>query len=254
VRQRTHTFIAAILRGVRRGVAIASCIASLMAAGCGSAEMHQISEWRTGPPYIPPPDPGHTRPAEQAASTSATASKGASQKASAERSRSDLAAPTDAQVRRELEQAFGSRAGRAIDAAALGSGGLDTVPPAAPARVAAIINAANSVARKPYVYGGGHGRLADETFVDTAYDCSGSVSFALAAAGLLDSPMDSSALARFGRAGPGRWVTIYANAGHAFMTVAGLRFDTSGRDAGGSRWQTDSRTVAGFTVRHPAGL
>ena len=71
-------------------------------------------------------------------------------------------------------------------------GGLATIPPAAPSRVAAIINAANSVARKPYVYGGGHGRLADETFVDTAYDCSGSVSFALAAAGLVDSPMDSS--------------------------------------------------------------
>jgi hypothetical protein len=120
--------------------------------------------------------------------------------------------------------------------------------------VAAIINAANSVARKPYVYGGGHGRLADETFVDSAYDCSGSVSFALAAAGLVDSPMDSSALARFGKAGRGRWVTIYANAGHAFMTVAGLRFDTSGRDASGSRWQADSRSVAGFTVRHPVGL
>ena len=120
--------------------------------------------------------------------------------------------------------------------------------------MAAIINAANSVARKPYVYGGGHGRLADETFVDSAYDCSGSVSFALAAAGLVDSPMDSSALARFGKAGRGRWVTIYANAGHAFMTVAGLRFDTSGRDTDGSRWQAQSRTVAGFVVRHPPGL
>ena len=246
--------MAAILGSVRRGVAIASCIASLMAAGCGSAEMHQIAEWRTGPPYIPPPEPGRAGPAGQAASTSAAASRAASQKAAEARSGSGRGAPTDAQVRRELEQAFGSRAGRAIDAAGLGSGGLATVPPAAPARVAAIINAANSVARNPYVYGGGHGRLADETFVDTAYDCSGSVSFALAAAGLLDSPMDSSALAHFGRDGPGRWVTIYANTGHAFMTVAGLRFDTSGRDAGGSRWQADSRTVAGFTVRHPAGL
>jgi hypothetical protein len=246
--------MAAILGSVRRGVAIASCIASLLAAGCGSAEMHQIAEWRTGPPYIPPPEPGRAGPAGQAARTSGTAPRAASQKAPEARSGSGRGAPTDAQVRRELEQAFGSRAGRAIDAAGLGSGGLATVPPAAPARVAAIINAANSVARKPYVYGGGHGRLADETFVDTAYDCSGSVSFALAAAGLLDSPMDSSALAHFGRAGPGRWVTIYANAGHAFMTVAGLRFDTSGRDAGGSRWQADSRTVAGFTVRHPAGL
>jgi hypothetical protein len=243
-----------ILRGVRSGVAIALCIASLTAAGCGSSEMHQIAEWRTGPPYIPPPDPGHRAAAGQAARTPATASKATSHAASETGSARPRGAPTDAQVRRELEQAFGSRAGRAIDAAGLGAGGLATVPPAAPARVAAIINAANSVARKPYVYGGGHGRLADETFVDTAYDCSGSVSFALAAAGLVDSPMDSSALARFGKAGPGRWVTIYANAGHAFMTVAGLRFDTSGRDASGSRWQADARTVAGFTVRHPAGL
>jgi hypothetical protein len=246
--------MAAILSGVRSGVAIAFCIASLIAAGWGSSGMHQIAEWRTGPPYIPPPEPGRHAPAGDAASTSKRASKQASQTASKTGPASVRGAPTDAQVRRELEQAFGSRAGRAIDAAGLGSGGLATVPPAAPARVAAIINAANSVARKPYVYGGGHGRLADETFVDTAYDCSGSVSFALAAAGLVDRPMDSSTLARFGRPGRGRWVTIYANAGHAFMTVAGLRFDTSGRDAGGSRWQARSRTVAGFTVRHPTGL
>jgi hypothetical protein len=249
-----NIFKPAILRGVRGGVAIALCIASLVAAGCGSVETHQIAQWRTGPPYIPPPEPGRKSGAGQALSTSGAALKGASGKPSKTTSASGRGAPTDAEVRRELEQAFGSRAGRAIDAAGLGAGGLATVPPAAPARVAAIINAANSVARKPYVYGGGHGRLADETFVDTAYDCSGSVSFALAAAGLVDSPMDSSALARFGKPGPGHWVTIYANAGHAFMTVAGLRFDTSGRDAGGSRWQADSRTVAGFTVRHPAGL
>jgi hypothetical protein len=239
---------------VRGGVAIALIIASMMAAGCGSGEMHRIAEWRTGPPYIPPPEPTRATADKQAAATSGAAPEPASAKAAKAAPTSGRGAPTDAEVRRELEQAFGSRAGRAIDAAGLGSGGLATVPPAAPARVAAIINAANSVARKPYVYGGGHGRLADETFVDTAYDCSGSVSFALAAAGLVDSPLDSSALARFGRPGPGRWVTIYANAGHAFMTVAGLRFDTSGRDAGGSRWQADSRTVAGFTVRHPAGL
>jgi hypothetical protein len=249
-----NIFKPAILRGVRGGVAIALCIASLVAAGCGSVETHQIAQWRTGPPYIPPPEPGRKSGAGQALSTSGAALKGASGKPSKTTSASGRGAPTDAEVRRELEQAFGSRAGRAIDAAGLGAGGLATVPPAAPARVAAIINAANSVARKPYVYGGGHGRLADETFVDTAYDCSGSVSFALAAAGLVDSPMDSSALARFGKPGPGHWVTIYANAGHAFMTVAGLRFDTSGRDAGGSRWQADSRTVAGFTARHPAGL
>jgi cell wall-associated NlpC family hydrolase len=234
---------------VRSGALIALLTASAMAAGCGSVEVHRIAAWETAPPYIPPPEPGRAVAGERAAAAAATPSKATPGKTS----KGGHGAPTDAEVRREREQAFGSGAGRAIDAAAL-SGGLATVPPAAPARVAAIINAANSVARKPYVYGGGHGRLADETFVDTAYDCSGSVSFALAAAGLVDSPLDSSALAHFGKPGPGHWVTIYANAGHAFMTVAGLRFDTSGRDAGGSRWQADSRTVAGFTVRHPAGL
>ena len=232
----------AILSRVRRRAALVLSTACLVAAGCGSSEVHQISAWDTGPPYIPPPEPTHAA----APKRSSAASRPASQ--------SGRGAPTDAEVQRELDEAFGARAGRAVDAAGLSAGGLATIPPAAPSRVAAIINAANSVARKPYVYGGGHGRLADETFVDTAYDCSGSVSFALAAAGLVDSPLDSSALARFGRPGRGRWVTIYANAGHAFMTVAGLRFDTSGRDTGGSRWQAQSRTVAGFVVRHPPGL
>ena len=230
-------------RRVRRRAALALCSACLVAAGCGSSEVHQISAWESGPPYIPPPEPTRAAaPNRSAAATGRTPQSGARRP------------PPTPRCSASSTQAFGARAGRAIDAAGLSAGGLATVPPAAPSRVAAIINAANSVARKPYVYGGGHGRLADETFVDTAYDCSGSVSFALAAAGLVDSPLDSSALARFGRPGRGRWVTIYANAGHAFMTVAGLRFDTSGRDAGGSRWQARSRTVAGFTVRHPPGL
>jgi cell wall-associated NlpC family hydrolase len=241
---------------------VALPIACLVTAGCGSSEVHRIAEWKAGPPYIPPPEPTRAAASGEVAKASSPASKSApesARKAAPEGARkatpeSARGAPSDAEVQRELDAAFGPGAARAVDAAALSSGGLATVPPAAPARVAAIINAANSVARKPYVYGGGHGRLADETFVDTAYDCSGSVSFALAAAGLVDSPMDSSTLARYGKPGPGRWVTIYANAGHAFMTVAGLRFDTSGRDAHGSRWQADSRSVGGFVARHPPGL
>jgi hypothetical protein len=119
----------------------------------------------------------------------------------------------------------------------------------------AIMHAANDVARKPYVYGGGHGRNQGEIWFDSAYDCSGSVSYALAAAGLLDGPEDSTSLMRFGKPGPGKWVSIYANAGHAFMVVAGLRFDTSGRQITGTRWQSaDARSYAGFTVRHPRGL
>jgi hypothetical protein len=218
---------------------LAVSIALLAASGCGSGAVHQIAAWRVGPPYIPPPDP--TATATQPADTSASPAR-------AQR------APTDAQVARELKQAFGTKSKDIVDAAGLTTGGLATVPPSAPAKVGDVINAANQVARKPYVYGGGHGRLAGETFVDTAYDCSGSVSFALAAAGLIERPMDSTALGRFGRPGPGRWVTIYANAGHAWMTVAGLRFDTSGRSANGSRWQAQPRGTGGFTVRHPPGL
>jgi hypothetical protein len=229
-RSATHT------AGVRWRLLLALGLLFLAAAGCGSA-VHQIDDWRAEPPYIPPPPP--TPPGPRAPATPAQSGSGA---------------PSDAQVARDLERAFGTDAARAVDAASLTGAGLATVPPTAPARVADIISAANQVASKPYVYGGGHGRVAGETFVDTAYDCSGSVSFALAAAGFVDRPMDSTALARFGRPGRGRWVTIYANAGHAFMTVAGLRFDTSGRAAGGSRWQATSRSVSGFTVRHPPGL
>jgi hypothetical protein len=227
---------------VPRRALIALGLALCAATGCGSGGVREIAAWRIEPPYIPPPDPAARAPQRAAVVQSSAPSADAAR------------APTDAEVARDLAQAFGTKGKRVVDAAGLTAGGLATVPPSAPARVADVINAANQVARKPYVYGGGHGRTAGETFVDTAYDCSGSVSFALAAAGFIDSPMDSTALAHFGRAGPGRWVTIYANAGHAFMTVAGLRFDTSGRSAGGSRWQAASRQVSGFTVRHPPGL
>jgi cell wall-associated NlpC family hydrolase len=231
----------AILRIVRRTLLLAAGVAAVAVAGCGSSDLREIAAWRVQAPYIPPPEPAARTVRAPAATTPKAPPAG-------ER------APTDAEVARELERAYGTKAGRIVNAATVTAGGMATVPASAPSRVAAIIAAANQVARKPYVYGGGHGRLAGETFVDTAYDCSGSVSFALAAAGFIDSPMDSTALARFGKPGPGRWVTIYANAGHAFMTVAGLRFDTSGRDVDGSRWQARTRPVAGFTIRHPPGL
>jgi hypothetical protein len=163
-------------------------------------------------------------------------------------------APSDAQVRQELAEAMhlagGTSSRRLTEAAGLTAGGLAVTPPAAPDVVDAVIRGGNRVAHAPYVYGGGHG-----TFEDSAYDCSGSVSFALASAGLLGRPLDSGALERWGRAGPGRWITVYANAGHAWMTVAGLRFDTSGRTGDrGSRWQLAQRAGAGFVARHPPGL
>ncbi len=127
--------------------------------------------------------------------------------------------------------------------------GLAVAPAGAPAAVHQIIAAGNRIARTKYVWGGGHRRWEDR-----GYDCSGSVSYALRGAALLQTPLVSGELARWGDAGPGQWVTIYANAGHVYMIVAGLRFDTSGQRRAGSRWQVARRSAKGFRVRHPAGL
>ena len=110
--------------------------------------------------------------------------------------------------------------------------GIAVAPAGAPAAVQQIIAAGNRIARTKYVWGGGHRRWEDR-----GYDCSGSVSYALYGAALLDTPLVSGELARWGDAGPGQWVTIYANAGHVYMIVAGLRFDTSGQRRAGTRWQ-----------------
>jgi peptidoglycan hydrolase-like protein with peptidoglycan-binding domain len=117
-----------------------------------------------------------------------------------------------------------------------------------PAAVTRAISAANAIATKPYRYGGGHA-----SFNDTGYDCSGSVSYVLHAAGVLDAPMASGAFMSYGKPGPGRYITIYANSGHMFMTINGRRFDT-GYGGEGNRWASGSRPTAGYVVRHPPGL
>jgi cell wall-associated NlpC family hydrolase len=127
--------------------------------------------------------------------------------------------------------------------------GFAVPPRSAPAVVKKVIAAGNEIATTPYKWGGGPGR-----WEDTGYDCSGSVSYALHGAGLLESPLVSGDLARWGERGPGRWITIYANADHVYMVVAGMRFDTSARSRTGSRWTMEERSSAGFTVTHPDGL
>ena len=127
--------------------------------------------------------------------------------------------------------------------------GLAVAPADAPPQVQAIIEAGNRIATKPYKYGGGHGK-----WEDTGYDCSGSMSYAFHGAGMLDEALDSSGFMSWGEAGKGTWVTIYAKGSHAYMIVAGLRFDTSGRANQGTRWQADMRSTSGYTVRHPEGL
>jgi peptidoglycan hydrolase-like protein with peptidoglycan-binding domain len=115
--------------------------------------------------------------------------------------------------------------------------------------VARVIAAGEEIATRPYVWGGGHG-----SFISEGYDCSGSVSYALHGAGLLSSPEDSSALESYGEPGPGRDITIYANAEHAFMVVDGKRFDTVALAETGNRWTDSMTSTAGFVARHPDGL
>lgn len=157
-------------------------------------------------------------------------------------------AVTDAQLERELT---------ALRRAPTGTGGVAVLQPdgtasppiEAPSVVQEVIHAGNLISNSPYIWGGGHGR-----WLDNGYDCSGSVSFALFAGGLLSSPITSGGFIGWGEPGPGRWITIYTNPGHVYMVVAGLRFDTSGRTRLGSRWQGEMRPSGGFVVRHPPGL
>ncbi len=124
------------------------------------------------------------------------------------------------------------------------------IPPAnAPAKVKAAIRAGNRIAKKPYKYGGGHGVLND-----SGYDCSGSVSYALRGARLMTSALASSGFMSWGRRGRGRWITVRANAGHAYMVIAGLRFDTSASKRTGTRWSRQMRSPSGYVATHPPGL
>jgi peptidoglycan hydrolase CwlO-like protein len=126
-------------------------------------------------------------------------------------------------------------------------GDTAVAPPNAPLVVKAVIEAANEINDTPYVWGGGHG-----SFTSSGYDCSGAVSYALHGGGLLSSPLDSGGFTGWGSPGAGNWITVYANYGHVYMYVAGLRWDTSG--GAGPRWHSDARSNSGFTARHPSGF
>ena len=130
--------------------------------------------------------------------------------------------------------------------------GVAYAPSQAPQSVKNAIWAANTLRRKPYVWGGGHG-----SFNDRGYDCSGTISFALHGAGLLNSPLPSNDLMRYGERGRGRWVTIYSRNGHTFAVIAGLRLDTTDLGRGGDvgpRWYAYGRDTSGYVARHPAAL
>jgi cell wall-associated NlpC family hydrolase len=166
-------------------------------------------------------------------------------------------AASDAEVRKELqEMQAAENAARqhtftpVAGGSSIGGNGTIAPPPGIPAVVARVIAGANAIADFPYVFGGGHA-----SFVDNAYDCSGSVSYALAAGGLLSAPETSGQLESWGAPGPGKWITVYANAGHTYMYVDGMLYDTAGRSGVyASRWLVGSTDNSGYVARHWPGL
>jgi hypothetical protein len=154
--------------------------------------------------------------------------------------------PPQTQTRAQIAQAPPAAPGRAV----LGPDGRTAIAPTdAPPEVREAIAAANRIVGRPYRYGGGHGR-----WEDGGYDCSGTVSYALHGAGMLDAALDSGSFMRWGERGKGRWITVYANAGHAYAVIAGLRLDTSGPGERGPRWRPQPRSTRGFVARHPSGF
>lgn len=234
----------------------------LATAGCGAA-----ARSATVPPHttstastpkrvtaavapIPKAHPQAIEPVAGAASPTAARSAPGPAMVSVGPPATGLAAPvTDAQVRQELSA---SGLSPSANQATLTPDGLALAPLNAPTAVQQVIAAGNEIAHLPYRWGGGH-----VTYVDTGYDCSGSISFVFEAAHLLSGPVVSGSLASWGDPGPGRWITVFANAGHTFMYIAGLRFDTVALAQTGSRWSDRSATepdLRTFSIRHPAGF
>lgn len=133
-----------------------------------------------------------------------------------------------------------------IERARVRRDGLAVAPESAPRRVKRVIAAGNEIAKKRYRYGGGHA-----SWNDSGYDCSGSISYALRAGGFVKESRSSGRYMNWATRGRGKWITVYAHSGHAYMVVAGIRFDTSGLRQSGTRWHSDMRSARGFTARHP---
>ncbi len=230
-----------ILGAVRK--AAAPLILALAIAGCGTAQndttTSSSSPFHAHPQAIEP----------VAGAAAAIGSPAGAAGVSVGPSSASLTQPvTEADVRSELAR---SGVSANPDLATLTPDGLAIPPINAPPQVLAVIQAGNEIATLPYIYGGGH-----ITYEDTGYDCSGSLSFVFDAAHLLRGSVVSGQLEQWGDPGPGKWITVFANAGHTFMIVAGLRFDTVALAETGSRWSNrrPDENLSTFAVRHPPGL
>jgi cell wall-associated NlpC family hydrolase len=222
------------------------------ATGAATAGVQPVGQRRLAANEVPDPEAARSYPAPASARHKTAITPHTAAEAAVA-----PGAPSDAEIRRELGQM------RAAERAAqrqtftavpggqsIGGAGTITPPPGIPAVIARVIAGANAIADFPYVYGGGHA-----SFVDNAYDCSGSVSYALAAGGLLSAPETSGDLESWGVPGPGRWITVFANAGHTYMYIDGMLYDTAGRSGVyASRWLVGATDNSGFVERHYPGL
>jgi hypothetical protein len=222
----------------------ADAVASATDPSAGGAASREVADPQESSSF-PAPASVHHKPAATPAKAGAQIAAGA---------------PSDAEVRQELAQMHAAER-TAVQTQqkqltpvpggeSVGGNGTIPIPTNVPEVVQKVIAGANAIADFPYVFGGGHG-----SFVDSAYDCSGSVSYALAAGGLLSEPETSGTLESWGAPGPGRYISVYANAGHTYMYVDGMLYDTAGRSGVyASRWQVQPVNNSGFVVRHWPGL
>ena len=243
----------------RARLIVVALAAGALAAGCGKDEPPETVAKKKPKPPTEEPGQFDLRSRPRAVDLEGAGSQPKADAAAVDDAPSP-GAPSDAEVKAELKRGrkqlkdfrqylstsaslqTGPRARVARD-------GTAVAPEDAPDVVKKVILAANQIAKFPYKWGGGHGAWRDD-----GYDCSGSVSFALAGARLLKSPLASGGFLKWGEPGVGEWITIYTNPGHMFMVVAGLRFDTSGRGRAGTRWQEGTRSTAGLEPRHYPGL
>jgi cell wall-associated NlpC family hydrolase len=240
-----------------RRLAPTVALVALLAVGCGQAHSTQSDPTPKRPAAEEQADPtlhAHPQAVEPVAGAVAQASQPTSPPSSfsvnSGSGSGSIAQPvSDAQIRQQLSA---SGLSAKTSQAEITPTGLAIAPINAPPAVQNVIDAGNQIAHLPYRFGGGHG-----TFEDNAYDCSGSLSFVFAAAGLLNTTVTSGQLMSWGKPGPGKWITVFAAPGHTFMYVAGLRFDTVALAETGSRWSNRSANepdLKSFVVRHPAGL
>jgi cell wall-associated NlpC family hydrolase len=233
-------------RALLGGAAVA---AALACASCGSSA-RTVKGSGSGSPVAAVPK-AHPHTLEPVAGAGASKMPSAATvKVDTGPGNNSLARPASlVEVRRQLRQ---SGMSASTNQATLTSNLYAIAPIDAPAAVQEVIAAGNQISHLPYIWGGGH-----MTYEDSGYDCSGSLSYVLAAAGLLDTTLTSGEFMHWGDSGPGKWITVYATNGHTFMYVAGLRFDTVALAESGSRWSNrsaDEPDLGSFVARHPPGL